>query len=295
MSLLIVAYLFLGGAGAGAFFVLACVDWRNDRLDRLGMGAPAERLRRAEFVRRGYVLSFAALLLGALCLLADLGRPEAAYLLFTRPTFSYISVGTYSLTVLLLCVAAAMAPALFALPRAFRKLKRFVVPLGLVAALFVMTYTGIFLQSMNAVPLWESPLLIVLFVLSALSTGVGLALMGSAGLGLRQRDGSLIQRLARVDLAVVVLELATATAYLATVAGSELGGQSVERLLSGDWSLAFLGGFVLCGLVVPGVLDAISARKPAGEALDLAIACLVLVGGFCLRLSVVNAGIHSGI
>lgn len=295
MSLLIVAYLFLGGAGAGAFFVLACVDWRNDRLDRLGMGAPAERLRRAEFVRRGYVLSFAALLLGALCLLADLGRPEAAYLLFTRPTFSYISVGTYSLTVLLLCVAAAMAPALFVLPRAFRRLKRFVVPLGLVAALFVMTYTGIFLQSMNAVPLWESPLLIVLFVLSALSTGVGLALMGSAGLGLRQRGGSLIQRLARVDLAVVVLELATATAYLATVAGSELGGQSVERLLSGDWSLAFLGGFVLCGLVVPGVLDAISARKPAGEALDLAIACLVLVGGFCLRLSVVNAGIHSGI
>ena len=237
MSLLIVAYLFLGGAGAGAFFVLACVDWRNDRLDRLGMGAPVERLRRAEFVRRGYVLSFAALLLGALCLLADLGRPEAAYLLFTRPTFSYISVGTYSLTVLLLCVAAAMAPALFVLPRAFRRLNRFVVPLGLVAALFVMTYTGIFLQSMNAVPLWESPLLIVLFVLSALSTGVGLALMGSAGLGLRQRDGSLIQRLARVDLAVVVLELATATAYLATIAGSSWEGSrwSVCFRATGPW------------------------------------------------------------
>lgn len=295
VSLLIVAYLFLGGTGAGAFFVLACIDGRNSQLEKSGAEVPLVRIRRTELVKRGYVLAFAALGLGALCLLADLGRPEAAYLLFTRPTLSYISVGTYSLTVLLLCVAVMAAPELFALPRRFRILKRFVLPVGLVAALFVMTYTGIFLQSMRAVPLWESPLLVGLFVLSALSTGVALVLVSSVGLGLRGKNGALLRRLTKVDLVLIAAELVVAAAYLATVADSHLGGQSVDRLLSGDWSLAFVGGFALCGLVAPGVMEGLSTRRPWGDSMDLAIGCMVLVGGLCLRLSLVNAGIHSSI
>lgn len=294
VSLLIVAYLFLGGAGAGAFFVVACVDIANERSSK-ERSRSLDRMCREELVRRGYAVSFGALLLGALCLLADLGRPEAAYLLFARPTLSYISVGTYSLTALLLCVATCSAPRLFALPKALRRAKTVALPLGMAASLFVMTYTGVFLQSMSAVPLWDSPWLIALFLLSSLSSGVAVALLCSMGLGMSGARRKTLQRLTKLDLVLVALEVVACFGFLVFASGSELGGLAVERLLVGDWSPAFVGGFAVGGLVVPGVLEAVSLRKSSGEAIDMGIACLVLVGSFCLRLGLVSAGIHSGI
>ena len=44
------------------------------------------------------------------------------------------------------------------------------------AALAVMLYTGLLLQSLNAVPLWATPWLPALFVLSSLSCGMALVL-----------------------------------------------------------------------------------------------------------------------
>ena len=298
LSLLIVAYLFLGGAGAGAFAILACIDaWYGGfggaffaRAQEVGF---VERRYASYLVKRGYVVSLVALLLGAVCLLADLGRPEIAYMLFTQPTLSYISVGTYSLTALLLCVSYLAMTRVFSLPSVLDRVKPVVLVFGFVAALFVMTYTGILLQSMTSIALWNSPLLLVLFFLSALSTGIALVMVCSTGLSSGRADSDGVHRLLKVDLATMVLEALVCAAYLAAVAGTELGAQSVERLLVGDSSAAFVGGFVLCGLVAPGAMNVISIKRSRDERMDLAIACLVLLGGFCLRLSLFEARIHS--
>ena len=115
------------------------------------------------------------------------------------------------------------------------------------------------------------------------------------GLGMKGGRQRTLRRLTKLDLVLVALELVASAGFLVIAAGSELGGLAVWRLLAGDWAPAFMGGFVVGGIVVPGVLEAVSLRRPGGEAIDLGIACLVLVGGFCLRLSLVNAGIHSSI
>ncbi|RDC03129.1 NrfD/PsrC family molybdoenzyme membrane anchor subunit [Eggerthella lenta] len=304
MSLLIVAYLFLGGAGSGAFVVLAYLDVRyadalGPRLAARGAASASagivEKRHFALLLKRGYAAAFATLALGALCLLADVGRPEAAYLLFTRPTWSYISVGTFSLSLCALCAFVVAVIGNFALPAAAKRVKPIALAMGFVAALFVMTYTGVFLQSMNAVALWQSPLLVILFVLSALSTGVAEVFACSGGLSLRRAGKSVRQRLARLDLAIIVLELAVCALCLAAVSGTELGRQSTLRLLEGDYAALFVGGFAVCGLLAPGTLDTAAATRRCGEGVDLAIACLVLIGGFCLRASLVGAGIHTSV
>lgn len=306
MSQLIVAYLFLGGAGAGAFAVLACIDFRYCRTSpfsfrvRRGRGDPdgfcagaIERRYLSNLTQRGYAVSFVVLALGAICLLADLGRPEIAYMLFTQPTFTYISVGTFSLTALLLCAAFLAVTGNFCLPGFLDRAKPAVLVFGVAAALFVMTYTGVFLQSMRSIALWNTPWLIALFVLSALSTGIALVMLCSSGLNLERTGTGVLRRLAKTDLVVIVLELAACAVYLVTVSGTSLGALSVRRLIAGDNALVFMVGFVLCGLIAPGILDALSAKRRHDERMDLAIACLVLLGGFCLRLSLFEARIHS--
>lgn len=306
MSRLIVAYLFLGGAGAGAFAVLACIDFRYCRSSAFSFrtvrgsenligsyARPVEKRYFSNLTKRGYAASFIALALGAICLLADLGRPEIAYMLFTQPTFSYISAGTFALTMLLLCAAFLALLANFSLPSFFDRGKPIILVIGFVAALFVMTYTGMFLQSMRSIALWNTPWLIVLFFLSALSTGIALVMLCSSGLNLNRTKTGVLQRLAKTDLAVICLELVTCIVYLATVSGTSLGLQSVKRLIMGDSAPVFMVGFVVCGLVAPGIINAVSARRRHDERIDLAIACLVLLGGFCLRLSLFEARIHS--
>lgn len=298
LGLLIVAYLFLGGVGAGAFAVLSLLDFRYGHAGgslRATESGFAEGRHLDCLLKRGYAVSFVVLALGAICLLADLGRPEIAFLLFTRPTTSYISIGTFSLTALLLCVAYLAIMRFFSLPAAVRRAKPIALAVGFAAALFVMAYTGVFLQSMKAVPLWDSPLLIVMFFLSALSTGIALVMACSNGLFVRRPEKNLLSRLAAIDLAVIISELVVCLAYLLSVSMADLGAQSVERLLLGDHALVFLAGFVLCGLVLPGILNAYAARCEHGEWIDLAISGLVLIGGFCLRLSLVEARIHTSI
>ena len=300
VSLLIIAYLFLGGAGAGAFFALACADVRNAMANR-GFRSesqldpfPKTKAARTMLRSRGYAASFALLLLGSFCLLVDLGHPEQAYFIFSHPAPSFIALGAYALAAASLCtlVLFIIDPAVKTRPA---KIARAVaLGAGLPASAVVMLYTGALLESMNAVPLWNTPLLIALFLLSALSTGIAVVLACSVGLNL-QSDKATLRSLAKADAALIALELAVSVLYLFAASQTDLGAQSVARLLTGDYSTAFVGGYYVLGLLAPGALNIRSAFRAGRDELNLAIACLVLVGGFLLRLSIVGAGIHSGI
>ncbi|NTU89816.1 MAG: polysulfide reductase, partial [Actinobacteria bacterium] len=106
---LIISYLFLGGAGAGALAVLSVLDmlsWQatvpggGNATVRSAFYSPQAGYR--DFFAPCYLISFISLALGTLCLLFDLGRADRALFLFLRPTLTYVSVGTYALTLCLL-------------------------------------------------------------------------------------------------------------------------------------------------------------------------------------------------
>ena len=91
---LIVAYLFLGSTGGGALAVLSLLEVLNS--PRL---AARRWLLPAEFFARAWAACAIVLGLSVVCLLADLGRIDRAFFLFTASTPSAIAVGAWSLAV----------------------------------------------------------------------------------------------------------------------------------------------------------------------------------------------------
>lgn len=302
LSDLIVCYLFLGGAGAGMCLVLsvmgllvpaACLP-----------GAPLRAHRAAVAYRRlfapGYALSLALLALGMVCLLADVGSVDRVLLLFARPSLSFVAVGAWALA------ACALLVTLLALAWQGFGLRGVAVRVaGVVAVLVALVcaaYTGLLLQSLSAVPLWASPWLPVLFVLSALSCGLA-GVLGVAQLaGASGEFTATMRGLSAADGIVVVAEAVAAAVFVFLVsAGSEVvengttaaAAQSIAALVSGGRAWLFWGGFVLVGLAVPLVLDVLLARanRPF-PGLSLVAAASVLAGGFALRWCIVQAGMH---
>ncbi|MFQ9181128.1 MAG: NrfD/PsrC family molybdoenzyme membrane anchor subunit, partial [Eggerthella lenta] len=142
-SVLAVGYLFLGGAGAGAIAVASILDlaWVRapfGHASRIGIGeaTPLERT-----VAVGMLAGFAALALGMLFLLFDLGRIDRVASLLLRPSLSFLTVGTYALAGLAACAALLVAVRFAYLPSVPRGAVRAVEAAAAVVAVVVMLYT----------------------------------------------------------------------------------------------------------------------------------------------------------
>ena len=121
-SELIAVYLFLGGTAAGSFALAAFLDVaKGINEHRLGnymkmFLAPQSVISEPTYQRMRRIVYGAGLVVvvtGELCLVADLGRPEAFFFLFLYPTGSLVTVGAFALTLLTVFLAAALADAVF--------------------------------------------------------------------------------------------------------------------------------------------------------------------------------------
>ena len=119
---------------------------------RAGRYAPRPAYRR--FFGPAYGVGTAAVLLGMLCLLLDLGRADRALSLFLQPVPSFISVGAYALVALVVLSALLAAVWTFGVEGFRVAFVRVVRVLVVAVAGVVVAYTGLFLASMPAVPLW---------------------------------------------------------------------------------------------------------------------------------------------
>ncbi len=316
---LIVCYLFLGGTGAGACLVLAVLGMLAPRelvavqggggrgVGRGPAGAHAVLRPPAPYRRLlapGYAAALVALALGMVCLLADVGRADRLLLLLTSPALSHVAVGAWSLVVCAaLAVLAGLAWAGLARRWRFAAVRVLQAALAL-AALAVMLYTGLLLQSLNAVPLWATPWLPALFVLSSLSCGMALVLAAAQLTGAASAFATVLGRLAAVDAVVIMLEAVVLAAFAGTALAG-IGGDflvdrtaealaaSAEALVAGEAAWLFWGGFVLAGLAVPFALDVALARlRRPRPVIALVTAACVLAGGLIMRYCVVEAGMH---
>lgn len=297
---LTVGYLFLGGAGAGAIVVGCMLDlvavrapFGTDARVSVDEAPPVERV--ASFT---LLAGFAALVLGTLCLIIDLGRIDRVLALFLNPSLTYLTVGSYALAVLVLCGAFLALVRFVYLPSVPRSAVVAVEAVAAAVGTVVALYTGLLLQGLGAVALWKSPLLPVMFVLSSLSCGIAVALAASFFSELDADLTRAVHALACVDAAVIALEAVASAAFaeISLGGGNPAASASAAQLMGGSEALAWWVGFVLCGLIVPFVVEAVNAvrgrTKPVLRAALAVAAVLVLVGGLCMRGSVVGAGAH---
>lgn len=110
---LVVFYLFLGGCGAGIMLVTAVWSLAFHRSVERSL---AQTKAFDDVKARCFGAGFVVLCLAALCLLLDLGRPERMFMLFTRPTWSILTFGSYTLMANLLVGGFLVAANLLYLP-----------------------------------------------------------------------------------------------------------------------------------------------------------------------------------
>ena len=311
---LAICYLFLGGVGAGALAVCSVADlvWVRQPFGCAVYEQGPQVEPAARVIDFGFAAGFVLVVAGAVCLLADLGRVDRALSLFLHPQPTMLNVGAYALAVLVLLSAFAVAVRFLYLPVVPRKAVA-VVQIAVVAVgAVVMLYTGLLLRSVRGVALWASLFVPVLFVLSSASGGIAVVLVitllveQSDQLLASERVAAMRRWLLRVDAAVVVVEAACAAGFLLWAHASAHPGvaASFELLTGGNVAEMWWLGFCACGLAAPLAMELagmtfaqrgdgdVCERRAKLAAFATAAAVFVLIGAFCLRWSMVEAGVH---
>ena len=283
---LIAWYLFLAGVGAGAYLVAIAASYLGEQYQPL--------------VKPGIFLGAPLVAIGSALLLLDLGNPLRFYLGFLRPQSSMISVGILIITVFILLGLLHIAALLF--PQRVKLSAKMLVWLGGVNALFALgtaIYTGLLLGVVKAVPFWNTPMLPMLFLVSALSTGAGAVLLV---LGLRRwiapaakEEATQIAEsehlLSRLDIPLIVVELLVLFFLLFIMAGGpSVAAESARYLVAGGFAIAFWVGLVIVGLLVPIALEVWALRGGKGLSVAALAGLCLLIGGIVLRYAVLSAG-----
>ena len=277
---LIIFYFFFGGLAGGCYFLAVLIDF---------CGQPEDR----PLARLGYLISFPCVVLSGILLMVDLYRPLRFWHMLLesntfKPMFKYwspMSLGSWALTIFGIFSLLSFLSALSDSGRLnWPAARRFRLPgtiggiiaiIGGIFAFYVAGYTGVLLAVTNR-PVWsDSPLLGMLFVVSAASISAALMIL------LAQRSrwtmGG-IAALHRMDIAVVALEFLVLVAFLVSLG-------PVFRAWLNAYGVLLVLGVIVLGMLVPLALS--WRRQWLGELNVSASAALILIGGFLLRLVIV--------
>lgn len=286
---LVVLYLFLGGCGAGIMFVTAIWSLAFHRSVRRSQ---AQTKAFDDLKARCFGAGFVVLCLAALCLLLDLGRPERVFMLFTRPTLSILSFGSFTLLANLLVAGFLLAANVLYIPFVHAPARKVGEAVCAAASLLMIGYTGVYVGSIEAVALWFNVAVPVLFVLSSLSAGLSSVFVLSAfGRDVRLLDDRLL-RLHRAHLVVLALEVTALAAFVGSAYLDPFAHASLTVLFDpeglGPW---FVVGLMGLGLLVPLASEAfVSATSRLVRLLPVDALCIA--GGLLLRFCVVWSGMH---
>lgn len=287
-SSLIIAYLFLGGAGAGMLFVLSAMSLLAPRLvlDPDGFGRVRPDGMHVRLYGLGFCVAAVICVVAALCLVFDMARPDAILSLMFNPNPSVVTIGAYALGLCIL-LGAVLAAFWLAASGPRTAVCRVVSALALVASLVVMTYTGLLLGIIPHAVFWQSPLVVVLFVVSSLSCGIALVMMAMTVFRLLPFFRFTVRRLFAVDAVLIVFE-ALALAAFVTWAYQAVP-EACDALVRGPLAIVFWAGLVGVGLTAPLLMEVALRADRQLTAHPMVPALLVLAGGLCLRICIVFA------
>jgi polysulfide reductase chain C len=298
---LVAIYLFLGGMGAGSFMIAALVELTGFRY----------KFDYCPTALVGAGVSGPLILIGTVLLILDLGaglqEPWRIPLMFTNLR----SVMTWGIWILTLFIPIAFLygfvelmhvyPGMLAWARGklrflpetlpYRGIKSVLCCIGLVLAVGTAVYTGVLLSVVEAVPLWATPILPILFLVSAVSTGMGLCIDLAATLTVSDVQ-SRLKKLPMVHMAIKSLEVALLglLLYTAYSQGGEAAA-SVELIVSGPGAAAFWVLVIGFGMLYPFLVhgNALVRHKHGFVSSILAGAGIVIAGLFIRYLIVAAA------
>jgi predicted membrane protein len=314
-GILIVTYPFISGLVAGSFVVASLSHvFRQRRLDRL---APL-----------ALIVSFALLLAAPVTVLSDARQPVNAFELFTRPHIPWSPLGDFTVIwlsyVVLMVVETYVAfryenavlstgtgwrarlsrvLALGSTDLSERRRRRdagLLVALsavGILLAFLFHGYIGFVFGAVKARAIWSTPLMPVLFIVSAIVSGIAFMYLVYVLTALFYRErpaatmarsmlGWLVAFLA-LDAFLDIVDLVTSGVSAYTQGPVSNGVSSI--FLHGPHAISYLGVQLGIGIVAPILLWTVPKvrRTVTGGAL---IALCVIVGVYAMRYNVVLGG-----
>lgn len=291
----IMIYFFVAGIAIGSYIFAAFGQLLGSRTER-------------EYSISGYLLVMPLMIVSGLMLILDLRVPDKFIKFFHmmwnprdgalmfKPV-SVMSVGSWAILLFSIISALSFVYAIIRLKNldAKNSLIRFLVnlhegpirniylPIGVLTAGYIGTYTGILLTTTQW-PLWSATSLIpALFLASGISTGLAAIVLMKANKAQETKD--YIHKMEKADTIVMVIELILIALFLINL------GPLAEILMTGSNSVLLFGIVVLAGLILPLVFR----YKPSlmGEKQRLILSnILILAGGLVLRYVLVIGAQH---
>jgi formate-dependent nitrite reductase membrane component NrfD len=255
---------FLGGISGGLFMAAAYFD------SILGM--------------------FIALIISGLMGLSymlHLGQPSQFWRMLMKPKTSWISRGF--LFIFLYAGFALIAIILdYWVPSATTAIITFKV-LGSIFAFAQSIYTGFAVSYVNAIKLWNSAILPILFVVCGFSGGLAILL----GININGSETIIanienITRITLIAFAVILIVYLWNTTYNNTVAKD-----AVTRLLGGSVAPVFWVGVIVLGVIIPlGISIGTYFTDNTSTALIITAVVTEIIGGLSLRYVILKGGIY---
>jgi polysulfide reductase chain C len=272
----VAADLFLAGTGAGSYAAGIAASY----------GGPAWET----VARTGIALAFPLLVIATFFLMADLGVKRRVLRVFLNPGTSWITRGSFIVTVFTTLSLAHILLVLWPGSRALDdSLVRTIGGVNVVFAIGVMIYTGALLSASRPIAFWNTAMLPVLFLVSAATMGtmaVSLATpVTTAVLGL----------LAKVLLVLLILKILVVAFYVQASHRTGESRASARLLLKGRLAGMFWFGLVAIGLLLPLALLLlyVTGSAEADPLLVRVASVLGLVGGLLTRRLILAAGIRN--
>ncbi len=279
ITILIAVYFYMTGLSAGSFI-----------LSTMAYGFGMKQFK--PIGRVGVIMAVVLLGLAPLNLIADLGQPQRFWFLFPylNPT-SPVTWGSFLLTLYPVnCMIYA-----YYMFKGNAKLTRTFGLLGIPLALSVHGYTGFILALGKARALWNTALMPMYFLVSAMVSGIALMILVVM---VRDRffqpdkkiNAGIVSTLVTMLIITIVMDLFLALSdILVLLTADSEAREAGLLLLQGSFRPYFLGVELAIGAAVPMFLLLVPATRKRYPL--VALACfLVMVGIFAMRYVMVIGG-----
>lgn len=276
-GMLIVIHFFLSGMAAGSFITSAAASYLDEE-------------KYKKIASAGAYLALFSIMIDVPILLLDLDRPLRFITLMYRGSITApLTWGVWFLTGLGLfslfniALHRGMGPV--------KDYKNLILLVGSVCAIGVSAYTAIALNiATNARPIWSNGMVIPVFMVASLITGIAAVSLVVSLSGVRKGLSSLNT----ANALLLLFQLLMVGFLLLTAStSSALGREAAGAILSGALSPVFWVGLVIIGLLIPVIVSwKILLAKVAepGAGTTALISAMVLVGVFVLRYIIVYGG-----
>lgn len=298
----IALYLFLAGLSAGSLMVSLLVKFNRHESNTNSIWDA--------MVKAGALIAPLSISVGLLLLIIDLGKPFTFYLLLIK--YNFTSVMSIGVLCLLIYTPLAFLYALMIFEREIKNIEllKFLVPIIntirsfarfsknieyvlFFLAICVGAYTGFLLSAISKVPLWNTPVLPLLFLVSGFSSGIAANILIGMFCFKAHLNKENIKYLLVLDLRAIMLEIPIL--FLLFVGMFYSGGDSLVALKAifnhEFYSKIFWLGVFGIGLLMPVIIAFTVLKNHAYKPVYIIInSIVVLIGVVMLRFFVVYAG-----